>query len=381
MKFKNLFFFNYLLIISQLGATEAPRLPESFDKPTYTVKDQQKLDNLKQAYFSTTPEDLNDGLEVGSLKTPNSEAAIQAFLKDDQARKYSNLDSLLIWKEGKLIFEMYNRKGRVDAPHYTMSITKTLSSIALARAIQCGYLSMADLDKNVIDFMPKIDRTKIQKGTDSITLRDVLMMKSGIRLPSKKTELELANKYKKQDYFQKLFEKTAPISSASKTYKYSGLNPTIVLGIIDIRVPGSVQDFIRDEVAAKIGATYNWKNQNNGLPSGGAGANFTSRSLIKIAASLMQGGKYHGDQWLSPEYVQLIMDTSKGEGYFYYFHNRVKFTKAKKVNFISGIGAGGQYMSTYPDHGIAIVATSTKSKKIGAPLNAIGDHLIKLFEK
>ena len=100
-----------------------------------------------------------------------------------------------------------------------MSVTKTLTSVTLARAIQLGLLSMGDLDKPVVDFMPEIDRSKIKSGVDTITLRDALYMKSGLRFPEKFIERKLGDKYSRQQYFQKLFELTAPVTPESKEYK------------------------------------------------------------------------------------------------------------------------------------------------------------------
>jgi CubicO group peptidase (beta-lactamase class C family) len=140
-----------------------------------------------------------------------------------------------------------------------------------------------------------------------------------------------------------------------------------------------VQKFIAKEVAGKFGAIYCWDDQGCGIPKCGAGSSFTSRSLLKIGAAIIQGGKYNGEQLLSAEYVKLIMDRKKGEGYFYHFHNRRKKTAGKDVFFTSGIGAGGQYMATFPELNIVAVATAHNQKQINLPLNAILEHLIPLF--
>ena len=124
-------------------------------------------------------------MRVGTLEVPGTVRALKALLSDDEAGKYSNLDSILLWKDGRLIFEMYNRRGRVDGPHYAMSITKTLTSITLARAIQRGLLKVNDLDKPVISFMPEIDSSKIRPGVETFTLRDALSMKSVLSFPDK----------------------------------------------------------------------------------------------------------------------------------------------------------------------------------------------------
>ena len=369
-----------------LTAQELPRLHQERDPKTQTYQAQKQLRDLSAAYVSTSPEDLGDGLHVGTLDLPGTNEAVAALVADDRAGKYQNLDSLLLWKDGKLVFEMYNRGGRVDGPHYAMSVTKTLTSVTLARAIHLGLLNMADLEKTVISFMPEIDRSEIQQGVETITLRDALFMKSGLRFKQKNLTWELGEKYSHQQYFQKLFEKTVRVTPAAKEYKYTGTDPSIIMMIIDIKAQHSkrytsAQDFIAKEVAGRFDAVYNWGNQGCGIPKCGAGSNFTSRSLLKIGSAIIQGGRYNGKQLLSPEYVKLIMDTGKGPGYFYFFHNRSKGAEDGKINFISGIGAGGQYMATFPELNIVLVATADNKKGIGLPLQAALEHLIPLFEQ
>ena len=65
-----------------------------------------------------------------------------------------------------------------------MSITKTLTSMTLGRAMQLGHVKFEELDRPVIEFMPAINRKTIQPGVETITLRDALMMKSGLLKPS-----------------------------------------------------------------------------------------------------------------------------------------------------------------------------------------------------
>lgn len=367
------------VLTTPLRAAELPRLPAGTTPASQNHAAQARLPDLGQPYVSTAPQDLKDGLTVGRLERPGTEAAVQALLKNDRAGRFGNLDSVLLWHDGKLVFEYYNRRGRVDGPHYAMSVTKTLTSVTLARAIQLGHLKMADLDRLVLDLMPRIDRSKIRSGVDTITLRDVLMMKSGLRFKDKALPFKLGFKHRRQAYFQALFEHTEPVSPRNKEYKYAGTDPSIVLMILDLAVPGSVQDFITREVAGKFGAIYNWGDQECGIPKGGAGSSFTSRSLVKIGSAILRGGQYHGGQLLSAEYVYRVMDTEKGDGYFYYFHNRSKWAPNDKIDFISGIGAGGQYMAAFPDLGLVAVATAHNRKQIGLPLKAILDHFVPLF--
>lgn len=297
----------------------------------------------------------------------------------DREGNYQNLDSILIWKDGKLVFEMYNRHGRVDGPHYVMSVTKTLTSLTFARAIELGLFAMTDLDKPIIDFMPDIDRAKIQSGVESITIRNALMMKSGLRFENPREVNTLGNNHKKQAYFQKLFELTSPVTETSKTYKYTGIDPSMVMMLIDIKTDSDVQQFIKDEIINKLKLSYVWENQSCGLPKCGAGSSFTSRSLVKLGVTVLNGGSHEGKQLFSRDYINKIMDPGKGAGYFYFFHNRSVGVSKPEINFFSGIGAGGQYMAIFPELNLVAVATAHNEKANNLPLKAIVDHLLPLF--
>jgi len=50
-----------------------------------------------------------------------------------------------------------------------------------------------------------------------------------------------------------------------------------------------------------------------------------------------------------------------------------------KIDFISGVGAGGQYMSIFPNLNLVAVATADNKKEIKLPLDAMLEHLIPLF--
>ena len=372
------------IVLTVFGASlwaRPPSLPKNISAATLDFNRQAEIPDLEKAYISSSPQDLNDGLKVGRLDVPGTVKAIEALRMADTKGQFANLDSILLWKDGELIFEMYARRGRVDAPHYAMSITKTLTSMALARAIQLGHLQLDDLDRPVLDFMPNINCKKIKPGVETITLSDALMMKSGLRFKDRLTEHRLALDYNGQEYFQKLFENTAAVTPQSKKYKYGGVDPLLVMMAINQKVPGRVQDFIHKELIANVrGDVYLWNKHGSGLPKAGAGSSFTSRVLVKLGVTVLQGGKFNGRQLLDPEYVKRIMDRQKGEGYFYFFHNRR--VRSEEINFISGIGAGGQLMSIFPELNVVAVATSHNTKgQNGKPLEAIMNHLIPLFEK
>ncbi|MHC4198699.1 MAG: serine hydrolase, partial [Planctomycetota bacterium] len=129
---------------------------------------EKKIPYLEKAYISTSPRAMDDGIPVGALGGDGGrKSLILQYAREIAEGKHGNCDSLLILHKGKLLFESYYRRGRVNYPHYQMSITKSYTAMAMGRAIQLGYLSMADLDRPVVTFLKDIDRSKLVPGAAS----------------------------------------------------------------------------------------------------------------------------------------------------------------------------------------------------------------------
>lgn len=147
------------------------------------------IPELKKAFIDVAPTDRKDGILVGELGIDGGNKAMVLKLAQEIANnKYGNFDSFLIAHKGKLLFESYYSRGRINLPHPQASTTKAYTSLALGRAIQLGYLSMADLHKPVISFLKDLDPTKFVAGAEKITLHKALTMRSGIRISTEQRE-------------------------------------------------------------------------------------------------------------------------------------------------------------------------------------------------
>ena len=77
-----------------------------------------KLPDLEKAFISTAPADLNDGIPVGALGVSGGDKeAILKFAGEIEAGQQGEIDSLLLVHKGKLLFESYYRRGRINYPH------------------------------------------------------------------------------------------------------------------------------------------------------------------------------------------------------------------------------------------------------------------------
>ena len=147
-----------LLLIPFSHAEESNGLaPEITD---FNAKDashalEKQIPYLKESYITANPQDQKDGISIGKFENEKQQNAILKLAREFADDKHDVYDSFLIAHKNQLIFESYYKRGRVDFPHYQMSITKSYTALALGRAIQLGYLKMEDLQEAISYFFKR----------------------------------------------------------------------------------------------------------------------------------------------------------------------------------------------------------------------------------
>ncbi len=335
------------------------------------------IPSLKEAFINASPKDRNDGVPVGKLGIDGGNKGMILKLAQEIAdtSKHGKFDSFLIAHKGKLIFESYYSKGRINLPHPQASATKAYTGLALGRAIQLGYLTMDDLDKPLISFLNDLDPTNLVTGAEKITLHKALTMRSGIRISDEQREIfkKNPNQLKGQRQIQTWLENSTPITSASQTFKYSG-DPTLVMQVLEAVVPGSAKDFIKNELLDKMGITnYGWPTADNGLPQSGSRSRIISRDMVKFGTLAKNKGKWNGEQLIPETYITKATsrilytgdeevhyggkDVSK-QGYGYYWWSADLKYGDKSYFAVSAQGGYGQFIILIEELDLMVVFTA-----------------------
>lgn len=350
---------------------------------------------LQEAFIDAAPGDGKDGIPVGELGIDGGNKAMVLTLAQEIAdTKHGKFDSFLIVHKGKLLFESYYARGRMDLPHPQASATKAYTCLALGRAIQLGYLSMADLDKPLVSFLKDLDPTKFVEGAELITLHKALTMRSGIRI-GKVQEEEFEkdpSRVKGQGQVQAYLEHTAPITSASQSFLYQN-DPIFVMQVIEAVVPGAAKDFIKNELLDKMGITnYGWRTEVSGLPTAGWGSSMTSRAMVKWGALVANKGKWNGEQLVPEAFIERATssilytgdddvygggkDVSK-QGYGYYWWSADLKYGNKSYFAASAQGGGGQYIILIEELDLMVVVTAHDNDN--STLQIIAERILPAF--
>jgi len=332
---------------------------------------------LDKAFIDTTPTLAKDNLQVGKIGVDGGDKKLIVKLaKDIAEKKYGLIDSLLITHKDKLIFESYYLRGRVDLPHMQASSTKSYVSLAIGRAIQMGYLTMADLDKPLVSFLKDIDKSKLADGAKYITLHKAMTMSSGMQITRDQIKEFKKNpkQLKGQGQVQTFLKNSPAITTENQVFKYTNTDPMLVMQVLEAVVPGGAKAFIKNEVLDKIGITnYVWKDDVSGLPMAPYSTSMTSRNMVKWGTLVKNKGKWKGEQLISEAYLAKATDslisvkpedtffTSEkvsNPGYGYYFWQADMKVGDKKYHTVSAQGGGGQYIVLIEDLDLVVVTTA-----------------------
>ncbi|QBY03964.1 class C beta-lactamase-related serine hydrolase [Thalassotalea sp. HSM 43] len=335
---------------------------------------------LENAYIDTTPSPRKDAIPVGELGVGELDVnngnkdMIVALAKEIANSKHGLIDSLLISHKGDLVFESYYLRGRVDLPHMQASSTKSYVSLAIGRAIQLGYLTMADLDKPLVSFLKDLDLSRVVEGAEKITLHTAMSMQSGLRIS--REELAEYDKnpqqIKGQGQVQTYLEHGPSITSESQSFHYQSADPRLVMQVLDAVVPGTAKDFIKNELLAKMGiSNYNWRDDVSGLPMGPYGSSMTSRNMVKWGTLIMNKGKWQGEQLVPESFIKkatssivypddmfFVSGNVSNAGYGYYFWQADMNVGNKKYATQSAQGGGGQYIIMIEELDLLVVFTA-----------------------
>ncbi|WP_106794224.1 serine hydrolase [Aquimarina sp. Aq78] len=354
------------------------------------------IPELKKAFIDVAPTDRKDGILVGELGIDGGNKAMVLKLAQEIANnKYGNFDSFLIAHKGKLLFESYYSRGRINLPHPQASTTKAYTSLALGRAIQLGYLSMADLHKPVISFLKDLDPTKFVAGAEKITLHKALTMRSGIRISTEQREEfeKIPALLKGQGQVQAYLEHSAPITEESQSFKYQ-FDPILVMQVIDAVVPGTAKDFIKNELLDKMGITnYDWETGVSGLPSSGSRSSMTSRDMVKWGTLAINKGKWNDEQLVPAAFVAKATskivdqreeydDNAKGvSGTAYgYFWWQADFSTGDK-SYLSKSARGGSGQNIYVIEALDLVVVTTTHRPVDSSVSLTATRVLPAFIK
>jgi CubicO group peptidase (beta-lactamase class C family) len=279
------------------------------------------------------------------------------------AGQYPLVHSMLLVKEGRLVFEEYFYGQDRDQKHTMASVTKSITSILFGIALEQGKIE--SLDQKVYTYFPQYSGTRWIDQQYDITLRHVLSMTAGLewneKIPYTDPRNDNTAMNASDDWLRYIFDREMT-GVPGKKYEYnSGLS--FLLGEVIREATGENADrFAKKYLFEPLGIReVTWRTNAQGLCDTGGGLFLRPRDAARISQVMLDGGRWQGHQIVPGEWVrESTSQQTRPNDYAYGYQWHLKrFTLMNTaLGCIQAAGFGGQFLMLFPALALVVLFTA-----------------------
>jgi CubicO group peptidase (beta-lactamase class C family) len=313
-------------------------------------------------YKYQPPVRLNDGLLIGNLdKSGLDTSLLTNMMNEIVAGKYPGVHSVLIIKDGKLVFEEYFYEYTVESLHELRSASKSFVSALTGQALQKGYIKSKN--EAVLSYFPSYSPLNDSPLKHKITVEQLLTNQSGLDYDiSNPKSAGDETKMNYSDDWVKYTLDLPMIDTPGGKGMYASGNPIILGRIIEKASGQSLSSFANESLFKPLGIEhYRW----NFKPDKSNAEDFCQlylrpRDMAKFGLMYLNGGKWGKRQVVPASWVQASFSkhsTVQNVNYGYLWWLKYLEKDGVRYNGIAAQGNGGQKIFLFPDQQLVVVTT------------------------
>ncbi|NHF57824.1 serine hydrolase [Flavobacteriaceae bacterium TP-CH-4] len=344
-----------------------------------------QTDPIVNSQSTAAPPQLTDGWETADGRDFGlNDAELQRLIDDVLENKLVNTHSILIAKQGKLVFETYFDGFNTDIPHDLRSASKSISSAMIGIAIDDGIIE--GVDAKLYDCIPETYQYTKDATKSKIRIKDLLTMSSGLDVNDLASEDYYQNPDNPNSWLQTVLE--APMVKEPGTYAdYGSANPFLLGVCLSDRLEKPLESYMHEKLFVPLGIT-NYINQTDDTevtPYFGGGMMLTPRDLLKFGQLYLDKGIWNGKRILSEKWMvesfkkhMQLQDVVDKNDYGYLWWHDVYKVAGKKIETVEARGAGGQFIFVIPELESVVVITSGnfRNRKGNQPRDILKEYLL-----
>jgi CubicO group peptidase (beta-lactamase class C family) len=232
--------------------------------------------------------------------------------------------AFIVIQNDTILYEQYFNSTSRDTMVTSFSVAKSFTSTLIGIAISEGLIQ--NVTDPITDYLPEL--AERDSAFAKITIRDLLMMSSGIKYK----EFPWANGDDAKTYYfpdlrQLALTGTYVVGTPGKEFLYNNYHP-LLLGMIIERATGmSVTNYLQEKIWSPIGMEYSgsWSLDERGFEKMESGINARAIDFAKFGWLLLNNGDWNGEQVIPSEWVIEASQADIGVDYENYYYNDFLF--------------------------------------------------------
>jgi CubicO group peptidase (beta-lactamase class C family) len=286
-------------------------------------------------------------------------------------------NSFLVIRHGYIVFEAYpNPVYDQDTIHFLASVTKSFTAGIFGIAVDQGLIG--GIHDSLLGYFPNRSIANPSPLKDSITIRDLLTMKTGLQWDEGSYAYDdprnsFVQWMSSDDGVQFVLDLPMVCAPNIKWYYNTGAS-SMLSALISVTSGGTTLDFAQEYLFNPLGIKrYSWSADSHGINYGGFGLSLLPRDMAKYGFLYLQNGRWEDQQIISASWIAESTYTYTlfypGHGYGYHW------ITYPALNGYAAFGAGGQGIFVIPKYDLVIVVTAEEPG--GVPfLNLILNYVL-----
>lgn len=340
------------------------------DMAVTTFRNIDRLFPSRRIPASTRPRQLpraSTPLGAVSIQDEGARYGLEEFLE------LNRVSGLLVLQHGQIKLERY-RYGNTERTRWmSMSVAKSVTSTLFGAALQDGYV--LGLDDPVTGYVPALAGS----AYDGVSIRDVLMMSSGVRWretytdpTSDRRRLLEAQIAQKPGGAIEVMRSLARAAEPGTVNRYSTGETQIAGEVLYRALGGPLSDYLHDQIWEPYGmeadATW-WLDAPDGVEIGGSGFSAVLRDYGRLGQLILDAGVIDGERVLPEGWVReagspkvLKGGTPLDYGYLWWTGTS---DAERRDGAFSGEGIHGQFLYINPAVDVVIALWSARPRPTG----------------
>jgi CubicO group peptidase (beta-lactamase class C family) len=274
---------------------------------TYTIFPQRRIEsarvasNLKKENLAGFPETIT----FSSLP----DFGHQTTMRLSDLFVQTDTKAFIVIRDDVVIYEAYPNGASRDSRNSSFSVVKSLISTLIGISIKEGKIK--HINDRVIQYLPELKG----RGLDTLTIREMLRMSSGIPFQESSGMFPLAVPFSDDPrihYSPNLREIALSVRASNEPIgAYFRYNDYYLLleGLILERVTGgTVSQYLQDKIWKPMGmeypATWSLDSESDGFEKTESGLNARAIDFARFGLMFLHNGKWNGHQIVSEQWVR-----------------------------------------------------------------------------
>ncbi len=304
-------------------------------------------------------------------------------------RKYPNIHSILVVRNGCLVYEEYFGGFNKERLHMQQSVTKSFTSAVIGIAI--GQEIIKGVEEKVIGFFPEMKELQnMDEKKRTITLKDLLTMRSGTDYHERGPGSPHYQLNALRNGWDRFYLERPMVSVPGTRYLYDS-GGVILMSAILKNLTGTHADvFMEENLFKPLGIkNFRWFRNQEGHPHTGGGLSLRPRDMAKFGLLYLNRGKWGDKQiipdwWIDESFKRHVEfednKWSKEIGYGYLWWIQPPDPDGDgEIPVFAARGAYGQFIFVIPEHNMVAVVTARgqTSEEFRNPILFLYSHILK----